>query len=133
MKKLLITAFLGLCGFSIQCETIIIDPTQTTPTEVTQTEKRKRLLIPYITTFAIGCGVGTATGGALRYIAKKIIIKDDLGRLFVTALGWCLESELRHDIIAAFQQELDQRQIEHKKNLMFNGACFASWISYLQA
>lgn len=100
---------------------------------LTPAQKRQRILTSYMSALALSGGVGVLTGGALRYLERKINLPEGPVQLFVMLLGWALESELRNDIIIALQRDLDQYGIDHKKNLMFKGAWIASWFSYLQA
>lgn len=98
---------------------------------MTRAEKRQRVLTAYISSLIISGGIGAVTGGVIRYLEKKLDIEASPIALFLTLLGWALESEFRNDVIVALQRDLDQNGIDHKKGLMFKSAWIASWLSYL--
>jgi hypothetical protein len=100
-------------------------------TQLTRAEKRQRVLAAYISSLALSGITGALTGGTIRYLEKKLNVEACPVALFVTLLGWALESELRNDIVSALQADFDQYGIAYKKGLMFKGAWISSWISYL--
>ena len=101
--------------------------------EMTMAQKRQYAVRAYISSLILSGGIGAVTGGVLKYLEKKFAVEKCPFALFVTLLGWALESELRNDIVVAFQRDLDQNGIEYKKGLMFKGAWISSWLSYLHA
>jgi hypothetical protein len=98
---------------------------------MTRAEKRQRMLTAYISSLIISGGIGAITGGVVRYLEKKLNMEACPIGLFLTLLGWALESEFRNDVLVALQRDLDQNGIDHKKGLMFKSAWIASWLSYL--
>lgn len=106
---------------------------QTGTFHLRSTEKRHRILASYASSLILSGGIGAITGGTLRYLEKKLKIEACPFALFVTLLGWILESELRNDIIIALHRDLSDYGVAHRQGLMFKGACIASWISYLRA
>ncbi len=100
----------------------------------------KKFCSSYIASLLLSGGVGATTGWLTRYFEDRIIgyVKRDFKVealpiiLGLRLLGWALESEIRNDIIAGLQGDLDAYQIEYKKNLMFKSACIVSWLAYFQ-
>jgi len=92
----------------------------------------KQLCSSYLASLAVSGLIGATTGGVVRHLEKRFDIESSPVALFLMLAGWLLESELRNDLIAGFQRDLDTHQIEHKKSLMFKGAWLASWLAYLQ-
>lgn len=98
-----------------------------------KTEKHHRLLTAYISSLIISGGIGAITGGVARYLEKSLKVQGGPIGVFLTLLGWALESEFRNDIIIALQRDLDHHGVEYRKSLMFKSAWIASWLSYLHA
>ena len=86
----------------------------------------------YIASLAVGGCIGATTGSIVRYLEKRFDIESSPIALFLILLSWTLESEIRNDIIAGMQKDLDAYKVEYKKGLMFKGAWVASWLAYLQ-
>jgi hypothetical protein len=86
----------------------------------------------YISSLLLSGCIGAITGSTIRYLEKQLNIESQPIALFLTLLAWALESEVRNDIIANVQNNLDAYQIYHRKGLMFKSAWIASWLAYLQ-
>ena len=100
----------------------------------------KKFCASYIASMLLGGGIGIATGSLLTYAEDALVnyvekhqkIDNAFTHLLILALGWMLESEIRNDVVAGTQGDLDSYQIPYKKVLMFRSACIASWITYLR-
>ena len=100
----------------------------------------KKFSASYIITVLLGSGVGVATGTFLTYVEKALLqyigkhhrIDFSLLKLLVCLIGWSLEAEIRNDIVAGLQGDLDAYQMQYKKNVMFRSAWIASWLAYLK-
>lgn len=90
-----------------------------------------KLWSTYITSLVLSGAIGATTGGLTRYFEKKFNIEASPIGLVLGILGWTLESEIRNDIIAVLQNDLDVYDVGHKKSLMFKCAWIASWLTYL--
>lgn len=86
----------------------------------------------YMASLVLGGCVGATTGSLIRYIEKRFNIESSPVGLLLLFLSWTLESEIRNDIIAGIQNDLDAYQIEHKKALMFKSAWVASYLTYFR-
>jgi len=87
----------------------------------------KKFGLRYFASFVLSGGIGAITGSLIRYAEKQLIIEASPYSLFLLLLGWCLESELREDIVIALEKDY----IGYKKGLMLKTAQLASWIAYL--
>jgi hypothetical protein len=87
----------------------------------------KKLGLRYIASIALSGGIGVLTGSLIRYAEKQLRIEASPYSLFLLLLGWCLESELREEMVIALEKDY----IGYKKGLMLRTAQLASWIAYL--
>src|ERR1700733_4136385 len=79
----------------------------------------------YFASVVLSSCIGAITGGLNKYVEKQFIANPFFAKgidsefspiaLCLIFLSWSLESELRNDLIAAFQQDLDEYGIGYKK------------------
>lgn len=92
----------------------------------------RKFFSSYIASLLLSGCVGATTGGIIRYLEKQFDIESSQMALFLYLVSWTLESEIRNDVIAGLQSDLDGYHVEYRKGLMFKGAWLASWFAYLQ-
>ena len=85
----------------------------------------------YLSSLVISGAVGAITGASIRYAEQRWITNESPAELFLIFLGWAIESEVRNDIIAILQKNMDEYSLSHKKALMFKIAWLTSWLFYL--
>jgi len=101
----------------------------------------RKFYASYIATALMGGGIGVATSTVLTYAEDVLFdylqnharINYSIMPLVVALIGWTLESEIRNDIVAGVQSDLDVYQIPYQKHLMFRSAAVASWLNYLKS
>lgn len=136
MKKQLYVAALCVLSTSFFC----VANNPATKCVIRNNQQTRKLFSANVASLLVSGGVGALTGGLtaygenalIRYMENDLHWESTLLILLMRFFSWTLESEVRNNIIAAFQDDFDAHDIQYKKDLMINGARLASWIAYLK-
>jgi len=119
-KKTLLLSFL--------CITSIVSLKANLPSNPTDNKSKGwyALSKQYATPMIIGGIIGSVTGSLESYIETEF--KTSIGFL----IPWIIEHCVRDSIIREIEKDLNENNIPHKKNILYNTAWIASWLAYIQ-